>query len=241
MDTTDDPLSIVTGGSGGIGSEIVKILESRGDTVFSVTRHERGPSQINADLSSDSGCRHLADVLGNQKIDNLIFSHRYRGDNPQQDFNLSFNAVARAVNHLESHFSSQGSIVLLSSIAARHVLDEQDFMYHGTRAALEGLTRFLAVQLGPNGIRCDCILPTTLIKHSNKQFFTEDNPVRQLIEEITPLSRMGDAVDIANLAGFLCSSHSSFITGQSFIVDGGLSLVNQESIARRLTDLRHSS
>ena len=50
---------------------------------------------------------------------------------------------------------------------------------------------------------------------------------------------IGTIKDIANLVEFLCSSRSSFITGQSFVVDGGLSMVNQEAIARRLTNLKH--
>ena len=62
----------------------------------------------------------------------------------------------------------------------------------------------------------------------------KDNEVRKMIEEITPLGRMGDAEDIANIVEFLCSSKASFLTGNSFMVDGGLSLVGQETIARNL-------
>ena len=50
---------------------------------------------------------------------------------------------------------------------------------------------------------------------------------------------MGNAKDIANLVEFLCSNKSSFITGNNIFIDGGLSLVGQESIARELTDLKH--
>lgn len=60
-----------------------------------------------------------------------------------------------------------------------------------------------------------------------------------LIEDITPLGRMGDAKDIANIVEFLCSSKSSFLTGNCLMVDGGLSLVGQESIARDLMGLNH--
>ena len=60
-----------------------------------------------------------------------------------------------------------------------------------------------------------------------------------MIEKITPLGRMGEAVDVANLIEFLCSEKSSFITGNSFFLDGGVSLVGQETIARDLLDLKH--
>jgi NAD(P)-dependent dehydrogenase (short-subunit alcohol dehydrogenase family) len=92
---------------------------------------------------------------------------------------------------------------------------------------------------GPKMIRCNCILPSTIIKPENEDFFSKDNSVRKMIEKITPLRRMGDSKDIANLIDFLCSDKSSYITGNSFYIDGGLSLVGQESIARELTSLQH--
>jgi len=60
-----------------------------------------------------------------------------------------------------------------------------------------------------------------------------------MIEKITPLGKMGNAKDIANIVEFLCSSKSSFLTGNSFMMDGGLSLVGQESIARNLLGYKH--
>ena len=69
---------------------------------------------------------------------------------------------------------------------------------------------------------------------------SKNNKVRKMIENITPLGRMGEADDIANLVEFLCSPKSSFITGNPFFVDGGLSIIGQESIARDLLGLKHS-
>ena len=68
----------------------------------------------------------------------------------------------------------------------------------------------------------------------------KNNKVRKMIENITPLGRMGEADDIANLVEFLCSPKSSFITGNTFFVDGGLSIIGQESIARDLLGLKHN-
>ena len=129
----------------------------------------------------------------------------------------------------------------MGSNASRFILDEQPANYHASRAALEGIARYYGVTLGRYGVRCNCIMPTTIIKPENKDFFTEDNEVRNMIEEITPLRRMGKADDVANLVEFLCSEKSSFITGQSFFVDGGVSLVGHESLARKLTNLEHPS
>jgi len=130
-------------------------------------------------------------------------------------------------------------VVIIGSNASRLVFDEQPSQYHASRSSLEAIARYYAVTYGEKKIRFNCVLPCTVIKPENNSFFTEDNKVSQMLKRITPLGRMGTAQDIVNLVCFLCSDKSSFITGQSFIVDGGLSLRGQESIARDLLDLRH--
>ena len=99
--------------------------------------------------------------------------------------------------------------------------------------------RYYAVRYGPKNIRCNCILPSTVVKPENKDFFSRNNKIRKMIEKITPLGRMGSSQDIANLIEFLCSDKSSYITGNLFYIDGGLSLVGQESIARDILGYNH--
>ena len=100
--------------------------------------------------------------------------------------------------------------------------------------------RYYSVVYGKYGVRFNCILPSSLIKPENSDFFIEDNKERKMIERITPLGRMGNSQDVANLIEFLCSNKSSFITGNSIFIDGGLFLIGQESIARDLLDLKHN-
>ena len=138
-----------------------------------------------------------------------------------------------------SKLTKNSSIVILSSNASHFVLNEQSAQYHSSRAALEGLMRYYAVMYGPKMIRCNCILPSTIIKPENEEFFLKNNNIREMIERITPLGRMGSSEDIANVIDFLCSDKSSFITGNLFYVDGGLSMVGQESIARNLLGYNH--
>jgi NAD(P)-dependent dehydrogenase (short-subunit alcohol dehydrogenase family) len=140
---------------------------------------------------------------------------------------------------LKDKFKKNGSIVVLRSPASNLIFDEQSLEYHTSRAALESLMRYYSERLGAQGIRCNCVLPGTLIKEENKNFFTEDNPVTKLIKEITPLDNIGKSEDIANLVEFLCSIKAPFISGQSINVNGGLSVIAQEAIARRLKDLKH--
>lgn len=124
----------------------------------------------------------------------------------------------------------QIGIVILGSNAGRFVFEEESASYHASRSALEGLMKYYAATLGRKGIRCNLMLPAKIIKPENEHFFTKENNVRKLIEQITPLARMGNAKDVANAIEFLCSEKASFITGQSFFIDGGLSIIGQECI-----------
>jgi len=233
-------LSIVVGGQTGIGRSVVEVLRVRGDEVYTFSRRKsKDENHISIDLGSKTSIKKIEDLLSNRLIDNLIFCHRYRGGDRKLEYQITVNVVCEIIELLKGKFKKNGSIVALSSEASNLIFDEQPIEYHTSRSALESLIKYYAVSLGNKGIRCNCVLPATVIKEENRDFFTEDNPVTKLIKEITPLNDMGHSIDIANLVEFLCSDKSSFISGQSINVDGGLGLVAQESIARRIKDLKH--
>ena len=233
-------ISLVVGGKTGIGRSIVEVLRVRGDQIYTFSRRkDKDENHISIDLTSKTSIKKIEDLLGNRLIDNLIFCHRYRGDDRKIEYEITVEAVCEVIEILKDKFKKNGSIVALNSPASNLIFDEQAVEYHTSRAALESLIRYYAVRLGAQGIRCNCVLPGTVIKEQNRDFFTEDNPVTKLIKEITPLNNIGQSIDIANLVEFLCSQKSSFISGQSINVDGGLGLVAQESIARRIKDLKH--
>lgn len=226
--------TLIIGGTRGIGSVIKQVFLERGDIVYTASRSALpDPNHFTIKLPDKIA------IDKNLKLNYLIFTHRYRKKEWDDDFKITVKGVDRTITLLQDSFLDEASIVILGSNAGHFVLEEQPASYHATRAALEGLTRYYAVILGEKGIRCNCVLPTTVIKPENKDFFTKDNEVRKMIEQITPLQRMGTAQDIAGMVEFLCSTKSSFITGQSFFVDGGISVRGQESIARQLSSLEH--
>jgi len=228
--------SLIIGGTRGIGLVVRDHLLNRGDLVYTVSRSKTDEKyHINCDISKD--CSVISDKV--DSIDNVIFMHRYRGNDWNDEFDITVKGVDNVVKSIVSKLTKNSSIVILSSNASHFVLNEQSAQYHSSRAALEGLMRYYAVMYGPKMIRCNCILPSTIIKPENEDFFLKDNDVRRMIERITPLSRMGNSKDIANLIDFLCSEKSSYITGNLFYIDGGLSLVGQESIAREMINLNH--
>jgi 3-oxoacyl-[acyl-carrier protein] reductase len=230
--------TLVIGGTRGIGKVISEHLEIRGDTVYTASRTKYDKiNHIEFDVKNvNIG---LLTKKIKSKIKYLIFSHRYRGNSLESDFHITVKGVIDTVENIVYNLESEASVVIIGSVAGRLVCQEQPVIYHATRASLESMVKFYAVKYGNFGIRFNCILPCTVIKPENEHFFTEQNDVRRMIERITPLKKMGTAQDIANLVDFLCSSRSTFITGNSFLLDGGLSLVYQESMARELLNLNH--
>ena len=75
------------------------------------------------------------------------------------------------------------------------------------------------------------------LKEESKHFYFQNEELHNLYKSIIPLGRMGTAEELANTIAFLCSPKSSFITGQTIIVDGGISLQWHESLARKLTPM----
>lgn len=224
--------SIVIGGTKGIGSVISKYLKLRGDLTYTVSRNNSDNKfNLKCDIGQESNLVALKNKFKNKKIDNLIFSQRYRGDKPEDDFNLILKSTNKIINNFSKNLSKNSSIVVLSSIATTTIVHDQNEIYHYTRGALESLVKFYACKLGLKGTRVNCIQPSKLLKPENKKFFLKkNNKDRKILEKITPLGRMGKSEDIAGLVLFLTSDASSFITGTVIPVDGGLRLLSQENV-----------
>jgi NAD(P)-dependent dehydrogenase (short-subunit alcohol dehydrogenase family) len=120
------------------------------------------------------------------------------------------------------------AICVVSSINATLVHPGMSIGYHACKAALDQMIRYWAVTLGPLGIRVNGVSPGTVQKGP------EPFPDAAFHESITPLRRMGTAVEVADVVVFLCSAAASFVTGQNIVVDGGVSLQWQETLARDL-------
>lgn len=228
--------SLIVGGNRGIGLAILNILKKRGDNVFCVSRSRvNNKNSISADINTPEGLEKIKNTFKNKKINNLIFSQRYRGFNSLEEFKVMVESTNNIIKIFENNFFKNSSIIVLSSIATSTIVHDQNATYHYTRGALETLVKYYACTLGKKKIRINCIQPTKILKTENKNYFLKkNNSDRKLIEKITPLGRMGDAQDIADLVDFLSSDKSTFVTGTTIPVDGGLRLVGQEYIAKHL-------
>lgn len=116
-----------------------------------------------------------------------------------------------------------GNIITISSAAARHVTGRSPIPYSAAKAGIEIMTQQLAAEVGPFGIRVNCIAPEMILTEKHR----EAVPPEQLkaIAEYHPLKRLGEPLDIAEAAMFLASGSSSWITGVILDVAGGAVMV----------------
>ena len=110
-----------------------------------------------------------------------------------------------------------GSIVTVSSMWGR-VGASCEAAYSASKAALIGLTRALAKELGPSGVRVNCIAPGVI---DTKMMDEHSEETKAILADETPLGRLGTPQDVAAAAAFLLSDEAAFITGQVLGVDGG--------------------
>ena len=120
---------------------------------------------------------------------------------------------------------SAGSIINISSIAA-HRTQPGLLGFSISNAALEQMTRTMGVALAPHGIRVNAVAVGSLMSGTLRDTIAEHPEYRDAIIEGTPLHRIGTASEVAELAQFLASSASAFMTGQVVTLDGGRSVLD---------------
>ncbi len=234
---------ILTGASRGIGHATVKRFSSAGWRVITCSRHgfpegcpwEAGPEDhVQIDLGNPEGrAAGIAEIrkrLAGQPLHALVnnagISPKGEGDTrlgtietPEdtwmQVFQVNFFApVVLARGLLEELKLAQGSIVNVTSIAGSRVHPFAGSAYSTSKAALASLTREMAADFGPLGIRVNAIAPGE-IKTAILSPGTED-----MIKDI-PMRRLGTPEEVAKTIYYLCTDQSSYVTGSEIHINGG--------------------
>ena len=142
---------------------------------------------------------------------------------------LSQQVAKRMIKQSEGQEDRQaGSIINLSSIAARRAHPEL-LAYSVSSAALDQMTRSLAVTLAPHRIRVNAVAMGSVMSASLKEVLKENQDYRADIEAHTPLGRIASPGDLADTVQFLASDGSGFMTGQVLTLDGGRTLIDPVS------------
>lgn len=131
--------------------------------------------------------------------------------------------------------NNYGSIVNLSSVTGPMVADSGEVAYATTKSALIGFTKAMAMEYVDYNIRVNAILPGYILTPMVKNMSRESSPLHpnsviESIENAIPMKRMGTIRELGELAAFLASDESSYITGSEFVIDGGSTLPETNSM-----------
>lgn len=242
--------AVVVGGTRGLGLVVVERLLSRGSDVTVISRspsprHVGNPRvrHIAVDLevtdSLDGVWTTACDYFG--QICYLVLCQRFRGlgDPWEGEIQVGLTASRCLIEGFADHFTSAGdrAIGVVSSVYAQFVGASQPVGYHVVKAGLNEMVRYYASTLGRRGIRVNAIMPLTYMKDESRQFYESNASLMNVYERLVPLRRMGHVEDSANALNFLCSEQASFINGQSLFIDGGVSVVWPEEVAKNFAGL----
>jgi NAD(P)-dependent dehydrogenase (short-subunit alcohol dehydrogenase family) len=241
---------VIVGGTRGLGRIVTERFGRSGASVTVVSRsaiqgsaEQDSVRHIAADLESPSSAADIVAqaLAGSGPIRYLLFCQRYRGtgDAWQGEIRVSLTATKEIIEAFADHFCPDGdrAIGVVSSVYADFVGGSQPVSYHVAKAGLNQLVRYYAWAMGRKGVRINAIMPLTYIKEESKAFYLANEPLRDVYKRFVPLGRLGEAEDSADILEFLCSRKASFINGQCIFVDGGVSVVWPEALARDFSGL----
>ena len=244
--------SIIIGGTKGVGRELALVLAAEGQLVTAVGRT---PGEFPVVIGGGHVTGFAGDVENHDalltalkehvaahgKVSSLVFLQRYRGkgDSWAGELTVAMTATKTLIEGLAPEFAPDGdrSICVVTSNASTFVARNQTLAYHTSKAALRQMARFYAVKLGTQGVRVNIVSPCTFVKPESAAYYQGQTALQDMYAKITPLGRMGTAREVAEAVAFLCGPRASFITGQELAVDGGLSLMLQDAMAREVAGI----
>lgn len=246
----ENKVAIVTGGAMGNGLGIVKVFLKEGAKVAILDYDEKLKETLE-NLNSEKVIGYNVDIRDVNKVNEIIKNINSKWGNIDilvnnagvcrlkpfmemtdelRDFHFDINIKGTwNVTKATLPYMEKGSIINLSSVTGPMVADSGEVAYATTKAALIGFTKGLAAELANKNIRVNAIMPgyimTPMVENMAKET-NEENPKSVIdgIANVIPMKRLGTIEELGNLAAFLASEESSYITAQGIVIDGASTL-----------------
>lgn len=243
----DDRVALITGGTKGLGKEIAAALAEAGATTVICARHLDACESLARDIAEQAGRPSLgiaADVTVEQQVtdmfdtvterfgrlDVLVNSAGINVRHPVEafppeafrqvlDVNLTGTWLCCRAASAVMKGQGSGSVINISSVLG-HVGLEERTAYCASKAAVLGLTRTLALEWAPAGVRCNALCPGPFLTEINQPLLKTPEKVASLLAN-TAFNRWGELHEIRGAAVFLASDASTYMTGSSLLLDGG--------------------
>lgn len=255
----ENKVAIVTGGAMGNGLGIVKVFLKHGakviifdysdkliQTVDDLRKEGNDVDGYLVDIRNKSKIKESVEKVIERygKIDILVNNAGVAKLTPFAEttdeirdfhFDINIKGAWNMSQEVLPYMPKNGAIVNLSSVTGTMVADTGEVAYATTKAALLGFTKGLAAEVVNKGIRVNAILPgyimTPMVEGIAKD--SDSNNSNGVVEGIAkgiPMGRLGTIEELGELAAFLASNEASYITGQSFVIDGGSTLPETMSV-----------
>ena len=248
----ENKIAIVTGGAMGNGLGIVKVFLKYGAKVV-IFDYSDEIDQTIKELNNPNVCGYKVDIRDKEKVYECVKKviEKYQHidilvnnagvcklvkfldmTDEERDYHFDINIIGTwnvtkaCVPYMKNR---KASIINLSSVTGPMVADSGEVAYATTKSALQGFTKGLAAELVEDGIRVNAIMPgyirTPMVEKMAK-ISCPDNPESVIdgIASAIPMKRLGNIEELGELAAFLASDESSYITAQGIVIDGGSTL-----------------
>ena len=248
MPVLADKVALVTGSSRGIGAAIAKRFAAEGARVVVHGRDEAALAAVAGEIEQAGGSvrQVTGDVTKSADLDRmraeverafgpvdvLVVNAGGSPTRPGPFESITEEGWRAAVDgNLTATFLTikcflpgmkerkSGNIITVSSAAARRPHPQSPVPYAAAKAGIQMMTQHLAAQVGPHGIRVNCLAPETILTDKNDRNIPDE--MKKTLIEMHPIRRLGTPDDVARAALFLASDESSWITGEIIDIAGG--------------------